>query len=258
MERVYPKLKQFCQELGYQFQVCSIPYVSYDMQNTNKPDGTSFLQVVDMRWGVREEAENDHMAVELCLKEIKLCQQLSTGPNFVVSSYRVVHQFWSLSWTFTTSSIADILVPQIWLQTFPKSNWSWWVWRNHQRSRWPGPISHTEVSLLDSPALKSDAPNLRVLPQVVLQGWQCPSCRICITANQLRISRLSVWRQKFAEEGKEQLVGCVCPASANHLWWCQEKSQCQESSLLLHVRYGWPHAKSQLVQNHWLTIENFT
>ena len=37
-----------------------------------------------MRWGVREEAQNDHRITELCIKEIKACQQLSTGPNFVV------------------------------------------------------------------------------------------------------------------------------------------------------------------------------
>lgn len=39
-----------------------------------------------MRWGVREESENDHLAVELCMQELKNCQKLSVGPNFVVSS----------------------------------------------------------------------------------------------------------------------------------------------------------------------------
>ena len=42
------------------------------------------LKVVDMRWGVREDAANDHMATELCMRELKACQKLSTGPNFVV------------------------------------------------------------------------------------------------------------------------------------------------------------------------------
>ncbi|KAH3895797.1 hypothetical protein DPMN_019963 [Dreissena polymorpha] len=41
------------------------------------------LNVVDMRWGVRDEATDDHMGTELCLKELRLCQQLSTGPSFV-------------------------------------------------------------------------------------------------------------------------------------------------------------------------------
>jgi hypothetical protein len=62
MENAYPKLKSFCQELGYEFQV------------------------VDMRWGVRDEAADDHMTTEICLKELKMCKKLSTGPNFVVGS----------------------------------------------------------------------------------------------------------------------------------------------------------------------------
>ena len=39
-----------------------------------------------MRWGVREEATDDHTTLELCLKELKACQEISTGPNFVVST----------------------------------------------------------------------------------------------------------------------------------------------------------------------------
>ena len=39
-----------------------------------------------MRWGVRDEATDDHSIAELCLKEIKSCQRLSIGPNFVVCS----------------------------------------------------------------------------------------------------------------------------------------------------------------------------
>lgn len=38
-----------------------------------------------MRWGVRDEATDDHMTTELCMREIKNCQRLSMGPNFVVS-----------------------------------------------------------------------------------------------------------------------------------------------------------------------------
>ncbi|KAJ8916564.1 hypothetical protein NQ315_000208 [Exocentrus adspersus] len=47
--------------------------------------GTIF-EVVDMRWGVRDEATDDHMTTELCMKEIQNCQRLSMGPNFVVST----------------------------------------------------------------------------------------------------------------------------------------------------------------------------
>ncbi|PAA84392.1 hypothetical protein BOX15_Mlig005707g1 [Macrostomum lignano] len=61
MERVYPKIKEYCREKhGLEFQV------------------------VDMRWGVRDEATDDHMTTELCLREIKTCQRVSVGPNFVV------------------------------------------------------------------------------------------------------------------------------------------------------------------------------
>ena len=60
MVRVYPKLKEYCQSIGYDFQV------------------------VDMRWGVRDEATADHMTSELCMKELKLCQDISTGPSFIV------------------------------------------------------------------------------------------------------------------------------------------------------------------------------
>jgi len=60
MTRVYPQLKEFCKSKGYEFQV------------------------VDMRWGVRDESTADHMTTALCMQEIKACQELSTGPNFVV------------------------------------------------------------------------------------------------------------------------------------------------------------------------------
>ena len=40
-----------------------------------------------MRWGVRDGSTDDHSTLELCLKELKACQELSTGPNFMVSGY---------------------------------------------------------------------------------------------------------------------------------------------------------------------------
>ena len=36
-----------------------------------------------MRWGVRDEMTNDHLTTELCLAELRACQHLSIGPNFV-------------------------------------------------------------------------------------------------------------------------------------------------------------------------------
>ena len=43
-----------------------------------------------MRWGVRDESTDDHSTLELCLKELKACQDLSTGPNFVVNRLNFV------------------------------------------------------------------------------------------------------------------------------------------------------------------------
>ncbi|KAL5006956.1 hypothetical protein ScPMuIL_015762 [Solemya velum] len=61
MENVYPRLKEELRE-------------TYGLE----------FQVVDMRWGVRDEATDDHMTTHLCMKEIENCQRLSVGPNFVV------------------------------------------------------------------------------------------------------------------------------------------------------------------------------
>ncbi|KAK6190035.1 hypothetical protein SNE40_001982 [Patella caerulea] len=59
MSRCYPKLQTFCEERGYDFQV------------------------VDMRWGIRQEMEILHKTTDICLNEIKLCNEISTGPSFV-------------------------------------------------------------------------------------------------------------------------------------------------------------------------------
>ncbi|XP_039965755.1 NACHT and WD repeat domain-containing protein 2 [Bactrocera tryoni] len=61
MAKCYPRIKDYCREKhGLEFQV------------------------VDMRWGVRDEATDDHMTTELCMREIQNCQRLSMGPNFIV------------------------------------------------------------------------------------------------------------------------------------------------------------------------------
>ena len=64
MENIYPKLKEYCRERGLEFQV------------------------VDMRWGVRDESTDDHKTADLCMNEIDNCQRLSLGPNFVVRSLK--------------------------------------------------------------------------------------------------------------------------------------------------------------------------
>lgn len=43
-----------------------------------------------MRWGVRDESTDDHSTLDLCLKELKACQELSTGPNFVVNRLNLI------------------------------------------------------------------------------------------------------------------------------------------------------------------------
>ncbi|WAR01784.1 NWD1-like protein [Mya arenaria] len=59
METGYPVVKKFCQGLGYDFQV------------------------VDMRWGIRDQATDDHMGTDICIREIRNSQNVSTGPSFV-------------------------------------------------------------------------------------------------------------------------------------------------------------------------------
>ena len=46
-----------------------------------------------MRWGVTQEAQNDHMTSAVCLKEIKNCQRISVGPDFVVNHYSTSYNF---------------------------------------------------------------------------------------------------------------------------------------------------------------------
>ena len=63
VKTTYPKLKAYC-------------YSELDLD----------FHVVDMRWGVTDDATNDHDTERLCLREIANCQRLSLGPNFVVST----------------------------------------------------------------------------------------------------------------------------------------------------------------------------
>lgn len=61
MVDTYPKIQEFCANLGLDFQV------------------------IDMHWGIPDESQLDYSMEELCLSEIKNCQNLSLGPNFVVN-----------------------------------------------------------------------------------------------------------------------------------------------------------------------------
>eukprot|EP00041_Stephanoeca_diplocostata_P038076 m.1475175 g.1475175 ORF g.1475175 m.1475175 type:complete len:2147 (-) comp25155_c0_seq15:836-7276(-) len=59
MQRAYPLIRRKCQDLGIEFQV------------------------VDMRWGIRDESTDDHQTTAICMREIEQCQQNSIGPNFI-------------------------------------------------------------------------------------------------------------------------------------------------------------------------------
>ena len=41
---------------------------------TGSPLLQGLFQVVDMRWGVRDEMTNEHMTTELCMTELRNCQ----------------------------------------------------------------------------------------------------------------------------------------------------------------------------------------
>ena len=76
MEWVYPKIKEYCKEKhGLEFQVCQsrvgAPWYNVD------------VEVVDMRWGVRDEMTNEHATTALCVNELRGCQKFSMGPNFI-------------------------------------------------------------------------------------------------------------------------------------------------------------------------------
>lgn len=84
MAEVYPKIKEYCREKhGLEFQVRISSLFNF-LENKLPSYSEIFLKVVDMRWGVRDEATDDHMTTELCMREIANCQRLSMGPNFVV------------------------------------------------------------------------------------------------------------------------------------------------------------------------------
>ena len=58
-EHVYPVLKERCKAIGLEFEV------------------------IDLRWGVRNEATNDHQTIDICLGELQRCFANSTSVAFV-------------------------------------------------------------------------------------------------------------------------------------------------------------------------------
>jgi hypothetical protein len=59
VEKIYPQLRKYCEDKKLEFQV------------------------LDMRWGISSELAENHKSNEICLNEIKRCQEHSIGPNFI-------------------------------------------------------------------------------------------------------------------------------------------------------------------------------
>ncbi len=59
-DEVLPRVKDFCYERGYEFQM------------------------IDLRWGIYSEATLNHKTLSICLDEIKKCKEFSPHPNFLV------------------------------------------------------------------------------------------------------------------------------------------------------------------------------
>jgi hypothetical protein len=59
-ERVFPRLRELCQQHGARFQA------------------------IDLRWGVSEEAGADQQTMSTCLEELRRCQRVTPRPSFIV------------------------------------------------------------------------------------------------------------------------------------------------------------------------------
>ena len=57
---VWPRLRELCRRHGARFQA------------------------IDLRWGVSEEASREQQIMQICLEEIRRCQQVTPRPNFIV------------------------------------------------------------------------------------------------------------------------------------------------------------------------------
>lgn len=68
MVDVYPYLRKLCQKLDHEFQIVGI-FREFFLYHSDIS-----LNDEDMRWGVRDEATEDHMTSHLCMTELKKCQ----------------------------------------------------------------------------------------------------------------------------------------------------------------------------------------
>jgi len=58
--RVFPRLRDLCERHGARFQA------------------------IDLRWGVSQQASQDQQTMNICLREIDRCQEVTPRPNFIV------------------------------------------------------------------------------------------------------------------------------------------------------------------------------
>jgi hypothetical protein len=59
-EHIFPNLREYCQQRNARFKL------------------------IDLRWGVAEEAALDQQTMNICIRELHRCQELSPRPNFIV------------------------------------------------------------------------------------------------------------------------------------------------------------------------------
>eukprot|EP00854_Cymbomonas_tetramitiformis_P015832 gene15832-18777_t len=62
MAKVWPQIRSFCLDRDVQFEV------------------------MDMRWGIRDQSTDDQQTVNICMAEIARCQEDCIGPNFIFLS----------------------------------------------------------------------------------------------------------------------------------------------------------------------------
>lgn len=87
MRYVYPELRDYYRTRGIDFEVVDLRYFAYLIR---LPFIIPFL-TVSLRWGIRDEATDDHMTVPICMSEIKRQQNRKTA-KIENTNYIQVHK----------------------------------------------------------------------------------------------------------------------------------------------------------------------
>ncbi|XP_061189796.1 NACHT and WD repeat domain-containing protein 2-like [Saccostrea echinata] len=159
IEEVYPRLQSYCkQNYGLEFQV------------------------VDMRWGVPEEASDDHSTSALCLAEVLNCQKLSTGPNFV-TFLNQRHGYRALQTVITWEEFTQLMEA---LRTMGEDLSSFNIWYKEDTNSIPPVFVLQQIS--------SIIPNYKIKDPEAMRNWE----RV---AEEMR-DKLQKASQHCFEEGK--------------------------------------------------------